>query len=296
MALAIVFLSLVILIGYSGQLSLGHSAFMGIAAFTAAHLARDSGLPVWMALLLGALAAAPAGALLGVVAVRLHGLFLALMTLAFAVMAQELFFNEVRVSGGLFGMPLPRPEGATGETTLFYVVLGMFAACAALAVSLRGGRTGRALAAIRDSETASRALGLSVLKYKVFIFALSAFMAGLGAVFEGMIAERVGPSSFQPLSSLVLVTVGVVGGIFHVGGAITSGLLLGLYLRVFGGVDIMVRIQLILFGVGATVALAKNPEGFFGELRRGGSALLSAIRRARAPVQAAPLPVSGGEE
>lgn len=294
MVMAIVFLSIVILTGYSGQISLGHTAFMGISAFTAAHLVADLGVPVWAAFALGALATVPAGALIGVVAVRLHGLFLALMTLGFAFVTQEMFFNDIGVSGGTSGFPLPRPPGATGDSAFFYLVLAVFAACALVAVNLRTGRTGRVLAAMRDSETASRSLGVNVFKYKVIIFSLSALMAGVGAILGGMQTETVGQLDYIPFLSLFLVTLAVVGGIFHVGGAIVSGLLFGIYPQLFGDIEVMARIQFILFGMGATLALAQNPEGLFGELRRGGAAIRRLASRGR-PRPAAPVPVSGGE-
>lgn len=294
---AIVFLSLVVLTGYSGQISLGHTAFMGIATFTAAHLVADLGLPMWVAFPLGALAAVPAGALIGVIAVRLHGLFLALMTLAFAFMAQDLFFGEPGISGGEGGIPVPRPAGAASTTAFFYLVLVLLAAFSLLAVNLRTGRTGRVLAAMRDSETATRSLGIKVVKYKVIIFGLSASMAGAGAILNAMILQQANNRTFIPFFSLIYLTLAVVGGIFHVGGAIVAGLLLGLYNQLFGTIDLMRRLQYILFGLGATLALAQNPEGLFGELRRGGGAVLRAARRSRAsPREPTPVPVAGGGE
>jgi branched-subunit amino acid ABC-type transport system permease component len=293
---AIIFLSLVILTGYSGQISLGHTAFMGISAFTAAHLASNAGMSVWMAMGLGMLAAFPAGVLIGVIAVRLHGLFLALMTLAFAFMAQQLFFGEPSVSGPEGSIGLPRPPGFTRATPFYYLVLVALAVCALIAVNLRSGRAGRVLGAIRDSETATRALGISVVKYKIIIFSLSAVMAGLGGILFSMILERAGTLSFIPFFSLVFMAVAVLGGIFHVGGAIAAGLLFGLYPRVFGNIEIMGRLQLILFGLGATLALAENPEGMFGEMRRGANALLGALRRPRASGRdVAAAPIAGGE-
>lgn len=293
MSYAIIFLSLVILTGYSGQISLGHTAFMGIAAFTAGHLVADQDLPVWIAMVSGALAAVPAGALIGIIAVRVHGLFLALMTLAFAFMAQELFFKEPFVSGGPAGVAVPRPGGATSTNGYFYLVLVVLLLCVLIAVSLRTGRTGRVLAAMRDSETASRSLGINVVKYKVVIFGISAFMAGIGGVLASMITEQASSLTFAPFFSLVYLTLAVVGGIFHVGGALAAGMLYGLYPKVFGNVEIMVRLQYIFFGLGATLALARNPEGLFGEFRFFGALLRRSLRREVAPVA---IPVAGAQE
>lgn len=293
------FLSLVILTGYSGQISLGHTAFMGISAYTAAHLAQGpGGVNEWLALLIGVAAAIPAGALIGVIAVRLHGLFLALITLAFAFMAQELFFQDVSVSGGLSGVPLDRPGGFTGDRAFYWLVVAALAGLCIVAINLRNGRTGRVLAAMRDSETAARALGINVLKYKVVIFALSAAVVGTGSVLASMTLRNVGQRDFVPFLGIFFVALAVVGGIFHVGGALTVGLLYGLYPPLLGDhFEVANDLQFILFGLGATLGLADDPEGAFGIARRAGNGILRLVQRARAgPPAAQPLPVSGGQE
>ena len=293
MSQAIVFISLVVLTGYSGQISLGHTAFMGLAVFSAAHVVQ-AGLPMWVAFPIGALAAAPIGALVGLVAVRLQGLFLALLTLALAFMAQSLFFSEPAISGGEGGIPVPRFEGFTGETGFFFITLVFLALTGLLAVNLRTGRTGRILAGMRDSETACRSLGIPVTRYKVLIFAMSASIAGVGALLNAMVLQQATSRTFLPFLSLIFTTIAVLGGIFHVGGALTSGMMFGLYAQVFSGTfDFMIKIQLIFFGLGSTLALAQNPEGTFGELRRGANALLRAFASRRRPE---PAPVSGGQE
>ena len=292
---AIVFISLVILTGYSGQISLGHSAFMGVAAFSAAHLATDVGWPPWLALVAGALAAVPVGALIGVIAVRLHGLFLALMTLAAAFMAHELFFTESSVSGSQGIVALERPAGFEGDKAFYYLVLMMLAVAAIIAVNLRSGRTGRVLGAIRDSETATRSLGINVVKYKVLIFGLSAFMAAFAGILLTMQKGGAGRLDFIPFYSIVFMTVTVLGGVFHVGGGLAAGLLYGLYPQIFKDNEFMLDMQLILFGLGATLALAQNPEGMFGELRRGGNAIMRPFTRGRREMPE-PVPVAGGQE
>ena len=291
----LVFLSLVILTGYSGQISLGHTAFMGIAAFSTGHFIGDLGWPVWLSFLAGALAAAPAGALIGVIAVRLHGLYLALMTLAFAFMAHDLFFTEASISGREGSVPVPRPPGAEGDTAFYYLALVVMIVAVLVAANLRSGRTGRVLAALRDSETASRSLGINVFKYKVFIFSLAAFLAGIGGILAAMQQGGAGRLDFIPFLSIVYLTVAVIGGIFYIGGAIFAGLLFGLYTQIFRNNDFMLSIQLIMFGFGATFALVKNPEGTFGEMRRGGHAILRMLKRRR-PGASEPLPVAGGRE
>jgi ABC-type branched-subunit amino acid transport system permease subunit len=296
MARAIIFLSIVILTGYSGQISLGHTAFMGLAAFTAAHLAGAAGLPIWLAFALGVLAAVPAGALIGIAAVRLHGIFLALMTLALAFLAQQIFFQDPIISGAEGILPLARPAGFEGNNAFYYLVLLFLLGSIALAANLRSGRTGRVLAAMRDSETATRSIGINVVKYKVIIFSLSAAMASLGGLLIDMQKQQVtGRIEFIPFFSLVYVTLAVVGGVFHIGGAIAVGMFYGLFQEIFKSHPFILDLQFILFGLGATTALAQNPEGMFGEMRRGGHALLRLFARGRATPRE-PLPVAGGQE
>jgi branched-subunit amino acid ABC-type transport system permease component len=289
---AVISLSFVVLTGFSGQISLGHTAFMGISTFTTAHLVADLGMPVWLAFAAGALAAVPAGVLIGLIAVRLHGLFLALMTLAFAFMAHEMFFTETFVSGPEGRLALPRPPGAEGDTAFYLMILAILAIFIVVAANLRTGRTGRVLAALRDSETGGRALGINVVKYKVVVFGLSAFMAGVGGILVGMSAGQVARLDFIPFYSLIYLTVAVIGGIFHSGGAVTAGLFFGLFPQVFRNVEFMLDAQLIFFGLGATIALAKNPAGMYGELRRAGLSILRIASRRR-PV---PQPVAGGQQ
>jgi branched-chain amino acid transport system permease protein len=292
---AIVFLSLVILTGFSGQISLGTTAFMGIAAFTAAHIATDLGWSSWVAFGLGALAAVPAGALIGVIAVRLQGLFLAMLTLAFAFMAQELFFYDPTVSGREGSIPLPRPSGFHSDVKFYYLALIVLVVSVIVAANLRSGRTGRVLAAIRDSETATRSLGISVTKYKVLIFSLSAFMGATAGILGSMQKEAAARLDFVPYLSMIFLTVAIVGGLFHIGGAIAAGMFFGLFQQVFANHPGILDLQLIFFGLGATLALANNPEGMFGEMRRGGNALLRAFGNGKRRTPD-PVPVAGGQE
>lgn len=273
MIFSIVFLSFVVLTGLSGQISFGQTAFMGIAAFSAAHLAAAR-VPALVALLLGALAAVPAGALIGFVAARLHGLYLALTTLAFAFLCQELIFSRPSISGAEGRILLPRPAGLTGDTAFYYLVLAILAAFLLLTAALRSGKTGRVLAAIRDSETGAASIGMNVGRRKIIVFALSAFMAGTGAVLAGMSSGQVARLDFIPFLSLVYMTIAVVGGVFQAGGAITAGMLYGIYPQMFRNTEIMLKIELIVFGLAATVALAKNPEGLYGQVRTAAAAIV----------------------
>src|SRR5439155_5585686 len=218
-----------------------------------------------------------------------------LMTLAFAFMAQQMFFQKAAISGPEGILHIARPEGFQSDKAFFYLALITLAAVSFLAANLRSGRTGRVLASIRDSETATRSLGINVVKYKVVIFGLSAFLAALGGILSSMQTGQVTRLQFIPFLSIFVVAIAVVGGIFHIGGAIAAGMFFGLYSKIFANVGFMLDIQLILFGLGATLAIANNPEGIFGEMRRGAHAVLRLFGRERGP-GATPVPVAGGQE
>ena len=293
--LAILFLSIVILTGYSGQISLGHTAFMGIGSFATAHLALSSGMSTWVAFLLGTLAAIPAGALIGIVAVRVHGLYLALMTLGFAFMSQQFLFQTSQVSGNEGSLRIGRPEGFAGDNAFYYLALIVLVIAVVVAANLRTGRTGRVLGAIRDSETATRSLGINVAKYKVMIFSLSAFLAAISGTLTAMQRGQVTRLDFIPFLSIFVVTIAVVGGVFHIGGAIAAGLLTAVFNYFSSRYRWLGEYQLIFFGLGATYALANNPEALIGELQRAGMSILRAFGRLKGP-QAEPAPVAGGQE
>jgi ABC-type branched-subunit amino acid transport system permease subunit len=297
LVLATLYLSIVILTGFSGQISLGHTAFMGIGSFATAHLAASSGMSVWVALILGSLAAVPAGALIGFVAVRVHGLYLALMTLGFAFMAQQFFFQTSQVSGREGVLRLGRPEGFEGDNAFYYLALIVLVAGVIVAANLKSGRTGRVLGAIRDSETATRSLGINVAKYKVVIFSLSAFLAAISGALTAMQRGQVTRLDFIPFLSIFVVTIAVVGGVFHIGGAVAAGMLTAVFNFYGAKYRWIGEYQLIFFGFGATYALANNPEALIGELHRAGLQILQAFRRSkRAGPRAEPAPVAGGQE
>jgi ABC-type branched-subunit amino acid transport system permease subunit len=121
-------------------------------------------------------------------------------------------------------------------------------------------------------------------------------VAALGGILIDMQKQQVtGRIEFIPFFSLVYVTLAVVGGIFHIGGALAVGMFYGLFQEIFKSHPTILDLQFILFGLGATTALAQNPEGMFGEMRRGGHALLRLLARMRRG-RAEPLPVAGGQD
>lgn len=221
---AVILISLVILTGFSGQISLAHASFVGIGAFTAGHVAvTNVGTLVWAIVLAAAIAAA-ASLVVGLPSLRLSGLFLALATLAFALMMDKLVFQITEVSGGLTGTEVLSPViGGVDffETRPFYFLsIGFLVAFGLFAGALRRSRMGRRLQAMRDSPDALRTLGVSLTSTKLFVFALTAAMAGMGGVLLGMYQANVSYSSFTIFTSVNYLLAGVIGGIGSVPGAV----------------------------------------------------------------------------
>jgi branched-chain amino acid transport system permease protein len=236
--LFVALLGLTILTGYSGQVSLGHGAFMALGGYTTAILVSDSGLElfghtfssdlrdVWT-IPLAALVAGVAGLLFAVPALRLSGPYLALATFAVAVALPQVLRKAESFTGGgtgvqLFG--LPQLTGLGVEATVFgrtlhyndwlyYLCWGVALALAAAAWLLLRGRTGRALRALRDNELAAAASGVNVAVYKTIAFGVSALYAGVAGALYAMAITFVNPDTFPVTLSILLLVGLVVGGL-----------------------------------------------------------------------------------
>lgn len=257
LAMAGVFASLVILSGLSGQISLAHTAFVGTGAFLMAFLGGHLGLPFPAAVLLAGLATVPVAIFVALPAIRLQGLHVALLTFGFGLVVSKFF--ESGLTGGTTGMRVPRPQIASSDPAFMYVLLGIAAALLLLASNLQRSPTGRVLAAIRDSEDASRSIGVRIALYRLAVFALSGFMAGVAGAALGAAQGLITFNDFHPLFSLIWLSAAVIGGLASVGGAVLAAALWG-----FGATSVGALPQ-AAFGVGAML-LARNERGLAGAL------------------------------
>lgn len=210
---AVVALSLNILVGYTGQVSLGHSAFVGVGAFASGFAMTELGLPwvagVGVAIGVGALAAI----VIGFVALRVRGLYLALVTLVYAVFAERVLFNIEALTGGGAGMMAPRPTWAMGDVPYAYLCIGAVVAVWLLDWRLTASKAGRAIQAIRDSERVAASWGINVTAYKLFAFVLSGAVAGLAGAMFASVEEIVSPLTFSFLLSLTFLLMAIFGGV-----------------------------------------------------------------------------------
>ncbi|AZM45282.1 ABC transporter [Streptomyces sp. WAC 06738] len=272
-ALAVVLLSLVVVTGRGGQVSLGQAAYAGLGALFTALLAagRFPGLPALpelVALGVAVLLVAPVGLLTGYPAIRRRGLALALVTLAVGVAVSRFVFAQPYATSGL---TLGRPAGFTGDRAYYVLELLLLAAAVAAAGALRRGRQGRALAAIRDHESGAAAAGVAVPALKVTAFAAGAALAALGGGMLAMGARAFDPNAFDPVRGLLwFAAVVVLGADSMLGALLASALLVGLDAGTRGGMAAAV------IGILA-VLLGRFPGGLYEALRT------AAARRLRPP-------------
>ena len=209
---AIVALSMNILVGYTGQVSLGHTAFVGVGAFASGYTMTELGLPFLAGIVMAALTGAVLCFLLGIVALRLAGLYLALVTIAFALFAQEVLFNIRPLTGGGAGMPAPRPSLLVDPTRYAYFCFFVLALVLAFDWRLMATRAGRAIRALRDDERVAASWGIAVARQKLLAFILSGIIAGIAGALFASTEEIVSKEDFGFSVSLTFLLMTVVGG------------------------------------------------------------------------------------
>jgi branched-chain amino acid transport system permease protein len=281
----IAILGLNLLTGYTGQFSLGHGALMAVGAYTTAILTANHGFrDLWTIPLAGLLAMA-AGFVLGLPALRLSGLYLALATFAFAIAMPALLKRFSRLTGGsqginLFDEALNRSTGALGPVHvlgrsvatndfLYYLTWGIGLALAAAAWLLVRGRAGRAFRAVRDSELAAASSGINTAFYKTLAFAISGFYAGVaGSLFVLVSNWFVSPTTFSFDKSLLLVVGAVVGGLGSLAGMALGALFIQFMPSWAGNLSHAPGAPSVFFGAAIMVVMILLPSGLGGFLRK----------------------------
>jgi branched-chain amino acid transport system permease protein len=224
-------ISLMVLVGYTGLVSLGHAAFLGIGAYAHAYFLQQ-GLPWVVAMMLAVLITTAAGFVVGLPALRMTGIYLAIATLAFSVIIQEVFTRWESVTHGFAGMAVDKPTifGVTfdDDRSFYYLCLFFLVVALWLTRNLLRAPTGRAWIAIRDSEIAAQSMGVNLAIYKSIAFAYSAALMGLaGALFAHKIAY-LAPDIFTILLSIQLLLLVIVGGLGSLHGAVFGAIFVAL--------------------------------------------------------------------
>jgi branched-chain amino acid transport system permease protein len=263
----LVCLSIVVLTGWSGQISLAQMAFAGVAGFSLSRLATEVGVPFPVAPLLAALLAALAGLVVGLPALRARGVSLAVVTLAGAVVVEEAVFKRPTLTGGFGGSRVPAPAGLEPSGAGFGIlVLATVVVTAVALARLRTAGAGRRLLAVRGNERAAAAVGVDVAVTRLGAFAVSAFLAGVAGALLGYQQGQLSFGSFGVFVSLAYLAVAYVGGVAGIAGAVVGGLL------VPNGVAFTLldlgRYQLLASGVGLMAVTVLAPGGVTGRSKR----------------------------
>lgn len=224
-------IGLSILMGYAGQISLGHAAFYGIGAYASGILTTKFGLNPWLALLAGALTAALVAVAVGAPSLRLKGHYLAMATLAFGIIVNIIFREEVGLTGGPDGMgniPQIQLFGLWINTTdkFYYLVWALAGGAFLFTVNLLQSPAGRALRAIHTSEPAAGAMGINIARTKIVVFIYSATLASLAGSLYAHYMNFINPSSFDLFFSIKLIIMITLGGMHTIWGAVIGSILM----------------------------------------------------------------------
>ncbi|HMK61980.1 MAG TPA: ABC transporter permease [Acidimicrobiales bacterium] len=266
LVLSTMFLSITLITGGAGQLSLCQAAFAGIGAFATGQLAAHLGLSVLLGVVVGGLMAAVVGALLALLAVRISGLILALLTLAFALFADQFLFQYSWSGGGASGLSVPRPVlgpvNFSSDRSFLVLAFVVLVLCIGLVKLVQLGTTGRFLAAMRGSEAGAASLGINLTRARVTVFALSAGIAGVGGAMYAMTFQGASADNFVYELSLAYVVVVITTGSRRIEGAVQAGFGFAVmtYLLATYAPTRFSGLVPVLFAFGA-MTYAAHPEG-----------------------------------
>jgi len=257
--------SINLIIGYAGQVSLGHAAFYGIGAYTSALLSLNWHLPFPLAALSAILVAGACGLALGLPTLRLKEDYLAIVTLGFGVIVDLVFLN-LEITGGPDGLPgIPSPSflGISFRTAGLYLMLVAVAVFLVLVFTYRlvNSYHGRALRAIRDHEVTAQVMGINTPAYKIIIFTLAAGLAGLSGSLYAHYITFINPETFGLHTSILILTMAVLGGMGSMAGSVLGAVILTALpeaLRQFQAY------QDLVYGALLVGLLIWRPEGILG--------------------------------
>ena len=289
MIYALAILGLNLLIGFNGQFSLGHSAFYGIGAYTAAILMSRWEVPYYLTLPAAGGVCFAVGFLFGLPALRLQGLYLALATFALAIaMPQILKFHPFEdFTGGVQGLVIDKPDPPFGlpidaDQWLYYFTLAVLLVLLAGASRLIRSRTGRAIMAIRDNPIAAAAMGINTALYKTLTFGVSALYTGIAGALGAIVVQFVAPDSFNFLLSVSFLVGLVIGGVGSIPGCLFGGLFVLFVPNIAESISI--GLAGAIYGAILLIVIFVMPSGAAGFVRLA-LARLAALRRPRPKTQ-----------
>jgi len=266
---ALLVVGLNLLMGYAGQISLGHAAFFGLGAYTSGILTATCGVDPWLALLTGLIICGATAVLIGVPALKLRGYYLAMATLGFGIIVY-IVLNEAQAwtggPSGLAGIPALSIFGFQIDTPkrLYFLIWPVLGGILALSANLVDSRTGRALRALHEGETAAESLGVNTARLKLKIFVWSALYASLAGSLYAHTLNFIAPASFGFMFSIKLVTMVVLGGMASIWGSLLGAAVLTVLPEIL---TMFHDYEVIVFGVILMVVMIFLPRGLVRGIR-----------------------------
>jgi len=277
MSIIIAALGIQILTGYCGQLSVGHTAFVAVGAYTSALLVSQSGLSFWIAVPVAGIAAGLVGLLVGLTSIRLKGFYLIISTLAAQFIIMYVIIHWTSVTGGSFGMSAPAPKLGGIEfaspQSYFYIVFVALLIATYVAKNIVRTNVGRAFIAIRDNDLAAEVMGIHLTAYKLLAFFIGCAFAGIGGALAAHARGVITPDSYTLVQSFWYLGYIIIGGLGTITGvffgvifvsALNNGLAMFLssLSTIFPGVgSLLAPLMLVIFGLVIILFLTFEPRG-----------------------------------
>jgi branched-chain amino acid transport system permease protein len=266
-----------ILTGFTGQISLGQGAFFGVGAYTTAYVTTKLGLSFWIGVPAAGLVTALSGMVFGIPSLRLKGLYLAIATLASQFILEWVFLRWEPVTGGSFGIVIPRPSlgGYVFESdrSYYYLVLAITVVMVLFAVNLVRTKTGRAFMAVRDHYISAEIMGIDIFRYRIISFGISSFYAGVAGALFGHSLKFVTSEQFNIGVSVVYLAMIIIGGLGSILGSIYGAVFMILLPKILtvltekltavipSAADLAIALEQGVFGLIIIFFLVFEPDG-----------------------------------
>lgn len=268
-------LSLGLIVGFIGELSLGHAAFFAIGAYTSALITKDLGLSFWITLPLGVMLAAFAGFLVGYPSLKLKGPFFAITTLAFGEITRLVINNLEELTRGAMGLPGIKPPDPITIPKLFtidfydrrafYYLILLFVFLAIIIIyRIVYSRIGRAFIAIREDEVLAKSIGINAMRYKRMAFVVASAMAGLAGCLYAHYFLFISPVTFDIAQSINIVLMVIIGGSNSILGPILGAFLITLVPEILRAIA---EYRMVIYGAILVFAIIFMPEGIVGTIK-----------------------------
>lgn len=276
---AIAAIGLNILIGYTGQISLGHGAFFGVGAYGAAILSTAVGFPFWLSVISAGVITAMVGMVFGIPSARLKHLYLTIATLAGQFILQYLFVSWESLTKGPMGIMLPRATlfglDVKGDRSFYYVIFVCFVVMTWIAVNLMRTRYGRAFIAIRDNDRAAEGMGIPIFRYKLLSFAISSFYAGFAGGLAAFYIGSITPEPYTLMLSVEYIAMIIIGGLGSIPGSVFGAIfitslneILSHATQFFMNIGVLTKVALtiaplreFIFGLAIVLFIIFEPRG-----------------------------------